>query len=51
MLASFREGPSWMMTENNRLDIAMALLHALRQPGADLERLFAAMQLNGLLLT
>jgi len=40
-----------MMTENNRLDIAMASLNALGQPGTDLEGLFAAMQLNGLLLT
>jgi|GEM_PF-645354 len=40
-----------MMTENNRLDIAMASLNVLGQPGKDLDRLFAAMQLNGLLLT
>ena len=39
------------MTENNRLDVAMATLNALGQPGTDLERFFAAMQLNGLLLT
>lgn len=39
------------MTENDRLDIAMASLNALGQPGTDLEGLFAAMQLNGLLLT
>ena len=40
------------MTENNRIDIAMAVLNALRQPGTDLERLFAAMEsLDGFLLT
>jgi len=40
-----------MMPENNRLDVAMVTLNALSQPGTDLERLFAAMQLNGLMMT
>ena len=41
-----------MMTWNNRIDIAMAVLNALRQPGTDLEHLFAAMEsLDGFLLT
>ena len=40
------------MAENNRIDIAMAALDALSQPGPDLEHLFAAMEsLDGILLS